>query len=75
MSDTNAEGRQGGPLNPQALRLEDVARVLSASGPRPVTVEMLQADIDDGAPTNADGTINLLEYARWLISEMLRGSD
>ncbi len=75
MSDTNAEGRQGGPLNPQALRLEDVARVLSASGPRPVTVEMLQADIDDGAPTNADGTVNLLEYARWLISEMLRGSD
>lgn len=75
MSDTNAEGRQGGPLNPQALRLEDLARVLSASGPRPVTVEMLQADIDDGAPTNADGTVNLLEYARWLISEMLRGSD
>ncbi len=75
MSDTNAEGRQGGPLNPQALRLEDLARILSASGPRPVTVEMPQADIDDGAPTNADGTINLLEYARWLISEMLRGSD
>jgi hypothetical protein len=75
MSTSNADGRQGGPLNPQALRLEDLARILSASGPRPVTVEMLQADIDDGAPTNADGTVNLLEYARWLISEMLRGSD
>lgn len=75
MSDTNAEGRHDGPLNPQALRLEDLARILSASGPRPVTVEMLQADVDDGAPTNPDGTISLLEYARWLISEMLRGRD
>ena len=33
-------------------------------GPRPVTVEMLQADIDDGAPTNPDGTMNLVHYAR-----------
>ena len=75
MSETNAEGRQGGPLNPQALRLEDLARILSASGPRPVTLEMLEADIDDGAPVNADGTMNLVEYARWLIREMLHGSD
>jgi len=75
MSESNAEGRQGGPLNPQALRLEDLARILSASGPRSVTVEMLQADIDDGAPANPDGTVNLVEYARWLIREMLHGSD
>ena len=75
MSRTNAEGRQGGPLNPQALRLEDLARILSASGPRPVTVEMLQADIDDGAPTNADGTMNLVHYAAWLVKEMAHGRD
>ena len=62
MSTSNAEGRQGSPLNPQALRLEDLARILSASGPRPVTVEMLQADVDDGAPTNPDGTMNLVQY-------------
>ena len=75
MSETNAEGRHGGPLNPQALRPADLARILSASGPRPVTLEMLQADIDDGAPANPDGTVNLVEYARWLIREMLHGSD
>lgn len=75
MSMSNAEGRQGGPLNPQALRLEDLARILSASGPRPVTVEMLQADVDDGAPTNPDGTMSLVEYARWLITEMSHGRD
>ena len=46
MTEHNAEGRQDGALNPQALRLADMARILSASGPQPVTVEMLQADID-----------------------------
>ncbi len=75
MSTSNAEGRQGGPLNPQALRLEDLARILSASGPRPVTPEMLQVDVADGAPTNPDGTMNLVQYARWLITEMSHGRD
>jgi hypothetical protein len=75
MSTSNAEGRQGGPLNPQALRLEDLARILTASGPRPVTLDILQADVVDGAPTNPDGTMNLVQYARWLITEMSHGRD
>jgi hypothetical protein len=29
-----------------------------------------RADIDAGAPTNADGTINLVHYAAWLVKEM-----
>ena len=74
MTDNNAEGRQGGGLSPHALRLADAARLLSAFGPRPTTVEMLQADIDDGAPTNPDGTINLVQYAAWLVREMGRGA-
>ena len=65
--------RQAAGMNPQALRLEDVARILSAIGPRPVTVDMLRADIDDGAPTNADGTINLVHFAAWIVSELGRG--
>lgn len=80
MDGSNAEGRQacpgprsgGGALNPQALRLEDLARILSASGPKPVSVEMLRDDIDDGAPVNADGTMNLVHYVAWLVREMSR---
>jgi hypothetical protein len=72
MGGSNAEGRQGGPLNPQALRLEDLARILSASGVKPVSVEMLRDDIDDGAPVNADGTVNLVHYVGWLVREMSR---
>jgi uncharacterized ferredoxin-like protein len=51
----------------------DAARLLTRIGGQPVTVEMLQADVAAGAPTNADGTINLVHYAAWLLKEMGRG--
>jgi hypothetical protein len=34
---------------------------------------MIQADLADGAPVNAEGTINLVHYAAWLVREMKRG--
>jgi hypothetical protein len=73
MRGINAEVRHGGPLNPQALRLEDMARLLSAAGPKAVTVEMPQADIDAGPLTNADGTLNLVQYVARLVKELARG--
>ena len=73
MSDNNPEDRQAGGLNPQALRLEDLARILTASGLRSVTVEMLQTDIEDSAPQNADCTMNLVNYAAWLVKEISSG--
>jgi len=59
----------GGALNPAALPVADAARVLSRAGGFPVTEGMLRADIDAGAPANADGTINLVHYAAWLVRE------
>jgi hypothetical protein len=73
MPETNAAGRQPGGLNPQALRLEDLARILSGCGLRQVTAEMLREDLDDGAPRNPDGTVNLVHYTAWLVKELLRG--
>ena len=70
MSETNATVRQASEISPQGLRLEDLARILSAMGPKPVTVEMLQADIDDGAPVNRDGKFNLIHYLSWLLKEL-----
>ena len=72
MADNNPQERQVGGLNPQALRLEDLAKILTALGPKPVTLVMLQADIDDGAPVNRDGTVNLLHYASWLARNVLQ---
>jgi len=60
-------------LNPQAMSLEDAARLLSRIGGKQVTSDVLQADVDAGAPTNADGTINLVHFAAWLVKEMAGG--
>jgi hypothetical protein len=48
---------------------------LTASGGKPVTVEMIRADIDAGAPVNADGTINLVRYGAWLVREIAAHAD
>ncbi len=57
-------------LNPMSLTVADAARLLSRAGGHAVTVDMLQADLAVGAPANADGTINLVHYAAWLVREM-----
>jgi hypothetical protein len=62
-------------LNPTALPVADAARLLSAAGGQRVTADMIQADIDAGAPTNGDGTMNLIYYAAWVVKEMARGGD
>ena len=62
-------------LNPAAMPVADAARVLTRLGGKPVTEAMLRADIDAGAPANADGTLNLVKYAAWLVKEMSAGGD
>lgn len=50
-----------------ALKIEDVATVLQKSGSILATEELIQSDIDAGAPIqNEDGTINLIKYTAWL---------
>jgi hypothetical protein len=60
-------------LNPNSLTLADTARLLTWAGGQPVRVESIQADLAAGAPANADGTINLVHYAAWLVREVERG--
>jgi hypothetical protein len=58
------------PLSPTSLPVADAARLLARVGGQAVTLEMLQADLAAGAPANADGTMNLVHYAAWLVREM-----
>ena len=60
-------------MNPLALALADAARLLAKVGGSAITEATLQDDVAAGAPTNADGTINLVHYAAWLVKEMGRG--
>ena len=53
-------------MNPAALAVADAARLLAKASSEPVTEAMIRADIEDGAPTNQDGTVNLVHYAALL---------
>ena len=75
MAAGNQEAGGSGHLDPTALSVEDLARVLTAAGWKPITVAMIRADIDDGAPVNSDGTINLVTYGAWLVREMATHAD
>ena len=58
------------PVNPAALTTADAARLLAAASGRQVTVDMVQAALDAGAPVLADGRLNLVELMAWLEKEL-----
>ena len=57
-------------INPTALSIEDMSRLLSAAGGRKITPEQVQADIDAGAPIGPGGRMSLVLYAAWLVREV-----
>jgi hypothetical protein len=61
-------------LNPAAMPLRDAVRLLAKVGSPSITEAMLRADVEAGAPTNPDGTMNLVHYAAWLVREMGRSA-
>lgn len=60
---------ENGPLNPNRLTVEQVAKLLSAAGKIAIPAEQLVADVAAGAPQNPDGTLNLVHYAAWLVAK------
>jgi len=69
-----ASGSDSPPrLNPVAMSVADAARLLTGAGGVRLTEGQIQADIDAGSPTNADGTISLVFYAVWLVRETANG--
>ena len=62
-------------LDPAAMSVNDAARILSSAIGQQVSVEMIESDIAAGAPTNSDGTINLVHYSAWLVKESTRRAN
>jgi len=62
---------RGGKKSPAALEVDDVVRLLRASGARHASADRVRADIDAGAPTNVDGTVNLVHYGAWLARQVV----
>ena len=50
-----------------ALQPEMLVNILRRAGSRLISAETLAADFEAGAPRNEDGTVNLIEYAAWLV--------
>jgi len=66
-SDDNSHSLAG--KSPTSLALVEAAALLTKLAGTPVTVAMLERDLEAGAPRNADGTFNLVHYAAWLARE------
>ena len=50
-----------------ALQLDMLINILKRAGSRLISAETLAADFEAGAPKNEDGTVNLIEFAAWLV--------
>ena len=50
-----------------ALPPEMLVRLLKQAGSRLISAETLAADFAASAPKNEDGTVNLIEYAAWIV--------
>jgi hypothetical protein len=64
-----AEPSSGKP-RPSALSPEQLATILERISREHITAEMIAQDIDAGAPTNPDGSLNVIHYSAWLVREM-----
>lgn len=60
-------------LDPAAMTVEDAARLLTKACGVRISEPQMRADIEHGAPANADGTVNIVHYAAWLVREMATG--
>ena len=70
MAEESSENQR---IDPQSISVSNAARLLSGMGFGRVAEEMIANDLEAGAPLNADGTVNLVHYAAWLIKEDSRG--
>ena len=50
-----------------ALQPDMLVNLLKGTGSRLISAELQTADFAAGAPRNEDGTINLVEFAAWIV--------
>jgi hypothetical protein len=62
-----------GQVDPTRMSVEQAAKLLSAAYRERIDQEKIRLDLENGAPVNVDGTINLVHYSAWQAKEMGRG--
>lgn len=53
-----------------ALKPKQLAELLTKAGGRHITEQHIRDDVARGAPTNGDGTLNLIHYTAWLAGQV-----
>lgn len=61
--------------NPAALQISEAAEIFSRCTGRAIGPDSVRGDVQAGAPTNPDGTINLVHYGAWLIRKSAGGAE
>jgi hypothetical protein len=62
-------------IDPSKLTPQQTAEVLTRFGEVAVDADSVEDDQADGAPTNADGSLNAMRYVAWLVRELACVSD
>ena len=62
-------------LKVTAISADDLALLLSKSAGKSVSGDNIRQHVEAGAPVNADGTLNLVHYAAWLVRELSGHGD
>lgn len=59
---------EGNNLNMTSLKPTELAKILSNLLSKNVAVTHIKKDIEEGAPINDDGSLNLIHYTAWLLT-------
>lgn len=52
-----------------AITINDLVTLLAKVGSTRASKELIENHINQGAPVNENGTINLINYTAWLVKE------
>jgi hypothetical protein len=55
--------------SPSSLTIAELAKLLKSQGSEYADEEKIKADIAKGAPVEAKGRLNILNYAAWILKE------
>jgi hypothetical protein len=63
------DNRPADTVDATSMTPRQLAAVLSRASATEVDAAAIEADLAAGAPCNADGKVNLVHYAAWLLHE------
>ena len=54
-------------MRPESCTIDELITLFKGAGIRNVTSELIERHIEEGAPVHDDGTLDLFDYAAWLV--------